>query len=435
MRVAIETHGCRLNQADGDALARALQEQGHELVGEVEDAELLVLNTCTITHRADADARHVVRHAARRRPGLRVIVTGCYADAAPAELASLPGVEAVVGNAAKLALPARLEHAAGLVPAQRLTRRRPFEDLPVASSPRRSRAYLKVQDGCNYRCAFCIVPSVRGRSRSRPLDEVRREARAIVAGGRAELVLTGIHLGTWGWDLGLRPGLGALVGAVLDELPERPGVGETRRVRLGSIDPQEVDDALMARMAGDPRLCPFLHMPVQSGDAGVLRRMRRPHGDEALPRLLPRLRSVVPEVACGSDLLVGFPGESEAAFEATLALLDPGGLDYAHVFPFSRRRGTEAAEMPDCVSEPVKQRRAAALREASAARWLEFRQRRLGRELEAVVHLQRRRDGALVGLTAEGIRVELEGPDGLLGRAVPVRLARLEGGRSLATVG
>ncbi len=253
-----------------------------------------------------------------------------------------------------------------------------------------------------------------------------------MAEGRAELVLTGIHLGTWGWDLGLRPGLGLLVGAVLDQLPARPGPGQTRRVRLGSVDPQEVDDGLIARMAEDPRLCPFLHMPVQSGDAGVLRRMRRPHGDDALARLLPRLRARVTHVACGSDLLVGFPGESATAFEATLALLDPGGLDYAHVFPFSPRRGTEAAEMPDPVPEPEKQRRAAALREASDARWLEYRQRRLGSELEAVIHLHRRRDGALVGLTAEGIRVELEGSDAWLGRAVTVRLDRLEGGRSFA---
>ncbi|MCA9716112.1 MAG: MiaB/RimO family radical SAM methylthiotransferase, partial [Myxococcales bacterium] len=339
MRIAFTTLGCRLNQFESDALGRMARESGHEVVAP-EQADVVVVNTCAITHEADADSRQRVRQVTRRRPGARVVVTGCYASASPEEVAALPGVALVVGNHEKESLIERLARLAPDAPRDAapvvhvrpadLARRRRVAALRPELAPERSRAYLKIQDGCDYRCSFCIVPSVRGRSASVPAARVAAQLDELVAAGVPEVVLTGVHLGTYGRDLEPRARLDALL---TEELIPRLGAS---RLRLGSLDPHEVSGALIDALErhGGARLCRHLHLPTQSGDDGVLRRMRRAHTSGDLKELTGALARRVPGVALGTDVIVGFPGETDAEFERTRALLESLPLAYLHVFPF-----------------------------------------------------------------------------------------------------
>lgn len=420
MRVAFVTQGCRLNQFESDALARQAREAGHAVVEEHEGPELVVINTCTITREADADARQQVRRAARA--GARVVVTGCYATAAPGELAAL-GVERVIGNREKERLFELVEapEAAQIhVAPVDLTRRVRVSRLRPELEPRRSRAYLKIQDGCDYRCSFCVVPQVRGRSASVPAEEVAQQLAALVAAGAPEVVLTGVHLGIYGRDLQPRETLASLVAALLTR------VGAAR-LRLGSVDPHEVSDALVGLLARDPGLCRFLHLPVQSGSDAVLRRMRRAHRAADLQRLVPRLVREVPGIGIGTDVIVGFPQESEDEFAATLALLAGLPLAWLHVFTYSPRAGTAAAELAGQVPPEVKRRRRAALGALAAEKERAFAASQVGGRLRAVVHRERRR-GELVARADNGLTILLRGPDELFGRAVEVAVEAADEG-------
>ena len=431
VRVAIDTHGCRLNQFESDAMAEALQRAGHTVVEDLADAEVFVLNTCTVTHRADADARRAIRRARRDHPSLRVVMTGCHVDADPKAAAALPGLDAVLGNGRKAELNEVLEtlgpaDAPTLIAPSALARRLPFTPLPPAVAPRRSRAMLKVQDGCNYRCAFCIVPKVRGSSRSLGIAEVVKQARHMVAAGVPELVLTGVHLGTYGRDLRPRQRITDLVRALLPEL-------KTARLRLSSIDPQEVDDELLALMAENPgTICRHLHLPVQAGDDGVLRRMRRGHTSRTFADLVHRATAAIPGIAIGSDVIAGFPGEDPLAFERGAALLRGLPLAYLHVFPFSARRDTPAATMADQVPDAERSRRVAVLRSISTAHTEQRQRAAVGRVADVVVHRRSRRDGRFEALTDDYLRVALP-PEAssLAGQRVQVRI---EGDGTQATV-
>lgn len=428
MRVAFATLGCRLNQFETDALVRAAEEAGHEIVEFAGAADLYVVNSCTITHDADADTRQLVRRAARQAPDARVVVTGCMASADPGALAAMPEVSRVLGNREKerffeLALGSGEDRvhvaAVDLARRQRITRLRP------AADPRRSRAYLKIQDGCDYRCSFCIVPQVRGRSSSLPPAEALAQLREIVAAGVPEVVLTGVHLGTYGRDLQPRGELVALLGALLPELGPA-------RLRLGSVDPHEVGPALIDLLAADRRLCRHLHLPVQSGDDGLLRAMRRAHTAADLRALVPRLVAAVPGIHLGTDVIAGFPGETADRFERTLELLRELPLASLHVFSYSERAGTAAVDLPDPVPPALRLARTRALRALSAHKNLEFRRGQLGARCPAVVYRAReRRGGRLVALTDNYIKVELDGPDALLGRAIELQIDELDGVRTL----
>lgn len=436
MRFAIETHGCRLNQAETDALIEQLRGRGHEQVG-VEQAQLYVLNGCAITHAADADARAAIRRARRRNPNARVCITGCAANVDPDRLVGMAELDAVIGNIEKRGaeLPQLLERVAAgpsgsgeskLIAVERLTRRvrPPAWVSPPAVAPRRTRPLLKIQDGCDQRCSFCIVPSVRGRSRSAPVEQASEQLGALVEAGAPEVVLTGAHLGSWGRELaGAREregGLSVLIEALLQRHP-------SARLRLGSIDPHEVDDALISLLARgvDERgagLCQHVHLPVQSGDDAVLAAMRRAHRADDLSRLLARLREVAAWVGVGTDVIVGFPGETEAAFERSLALFEGGAIPFAHVFTWSPRRGTAAAELRDRVPPEISARRSAELRRAAARCHREFLVRSIGTERSAVILRRRARDGSLIALTDNFLRIRVDGPDAALGRRARVRL-------------
>jgi len=323
----LQNFGCRANQADGAWLASALQAAGMRSQPTPGAADWIVLNTCTVTAAADAEARRAIRRLHRRHPEARIAVTGCYAQRAPAEVAKLAGVAVVAGHGEKQQLPQRLVPEAQLYAAPKLA---------SAAWLERARPVLKVQEGCDRRCSYCVIPSVRGASRSLALGEVLAQAEALAAAGHAELVLSGINLGQWGRDLDRRLGLADLVRALLERTP-------AARLRLSSIEPVDVTPELEAVLA-DARIARHFHLPLQSGSDAVLRRMRRRYRAGDFERLVARLHARHPGAAIGTDVMVGFPGETEAEFAEGLELLARLPLAYLHVFPFSVRPGTEAAE-------------------------------------------------------------------------------------------
>jgi len=339
-RVSFWTLGCRLNQHDTAAMRDALGAAGYREAGDGERPDVVVVNTCTVTTRADQEARQLIRRLAREHPEARLVVTGCYAQRAPREVAALPGVTDVIGT------PERDRLAERLRPSIELVAREPSIAVSPARSRRafapasplafgRTRALLKVQDGCDAFCSYCVVPYVRGRSRSLPLEDAVAQARRLLGAGFHEIVLTGADLGAYGRDLGVRGLLPRLVEAIL-------ALGPSHRVRLSSIEPNKVEVALAAMAHAEPRLCRHFHLPLQSGSESVLRAMRRRYAPRDVARLVERLTAGGP-TAIGVDLIVGFPDESDADFEETYRFVDRLPVTHLHVFRYAPRPGTRAA--------------------------------------------------------------------------------------------
>ena len=347
--------GCRLNAAEADVVADHLRDAPGETV---------VVNTCAVTNAAVADSRRAVRRARRDNPGARIVVTGCAAQVDPQAFAGMAEVDQVVGNHEKMLAATFLDPGTERVRVNDIQSVRETAPFFVGSSNAegrhqdRTRAFLQVQNGCDHRCTFCIIPYGRGRARSVPAGEVVNHVRNLVGQGYREVVLTGVDISSWGGDLPGTPSLGDLVRRVLKLVPELP------RLRLSSIDPAEVDDALLEAM-GDPRMSPYLHLSLQAGDDMVLKRMKRRHSRGDVVRLAERLRAVRPDIAFGADVIAGFPTETDAMHANTLELVESLPIAWAHVFPYSPREGTPAARMP-AVDGSVVKARARALREAGA---------------------------------------------------------------------
>lgn len=410
-RVAIATLGCRTNQDDSAALARRLAARGYTVVPYPGPADAVVVNTCTVTGGADADSRHAVRRAAAAAPGALLVVTGCLAQVAPERVAAIPGVHYVVGHAAKGGIPDLL---AAARPARATVVRPPlprvFDAEALADGPAtsRTRAFLKVQDGCDAFCAFCIVPFARGRSRSLPVADAVARLRALAAEGYREVTITGIHLGDYGRDLGAD--LVTLLRALLE-------ADAVRRLRLSSLFPSHLGADLVDLFAGAGALVPHVHLSLQSGDDGVLARMGRPYRRAAVEAAVGRLLDRVPEVGLGADLIAGFPGETAEAFERTRTLVEALPLGYLHVFPFSPRRGTAAARLSGALPPAEVRRRAARLREAGVRQRAAWHRRVLGRVVRVLVE----RGGE--GRSAEYLKVRVEGEAAArVGEVVPVEV-------------
>jgi len=379
------------------ALEQAFIARNATVVGSDERADVYVLNSCTVTHAADADARKLARRFKRKNPDATVVVTGCYAQVSADDLAALPEIDAVVGNDGKhkladlaLGLDARSgpEASEAEDSGNKRTRGRrwqerirPARSHITAMPESRTRPFLKVQDGCDYTCAFCIIPKARGVSRSIPASEVLDHALRYADVGARELVLTGIHLGHWGRDMVPRRPFHDLVAELAAGLRRD---GRIARLRLGSVEPNEVTDELIALIRDDPTLCEHLHVPLQSGDDDVLKRMRRLYSSAQYAETIGRLRAALPDAAIGADVLVGHPGEDDAAFARTVAFVEGLDLSYLHVFPFSARRGTPAASMGRQVAPPVKSERVRTLVRFSDARRHFFHRRFEGRRLQAI---------------------------------------------------
>jgi threonylcarbamoyladenosine tRNA methylthiotransferase MtaB len=414
--VAVRYFGCRANQAEAFAWADALRGQGLRLEEDWERSDIVLVNSCTLTGRADRDVRKFVRAVGRGNPGTGVVITGCYAERAPAELAALPNVVAVLPASAK---PRVVEAVTGIA-AERAARRGAGAEASGAERavaeqrPFKARAHLKVQDGCDNHCAFCVIPGVRGRSVSLPPDEVAAAVRELAGRGYREIVLAGIHLASYGRDLEPRRTLHGLLGEIV-------AAAGPARLRLSSLDPNLVDEALVKRLAGGSGICPHFHLSLQHASGRVLRLMGRPGDAAAHARVLEGLARLAPDAAVGADVLVGFPGETEDDFDDLKRFLKGSPLTYFHVFPFSPRPGTTAATRPR-LTEGTVTARARELRILAAARDLRFRRRFLDRELEAVV-ISRSERGAEV-LTANGIKVEVPFSPAARGELVRVRVER-----------
>jgi threonylcarbamoyladenosine tRNA methylthiotransferase MtaB len=380
MRIAITTLGCKINQYDS-AVIQSRLEENHSFVPFEEPADCYIINTCTVTDRADWEARQLVRRAKRLSPGAKVLVTGCYAQVNPAEVAAVPGVDYVVGlNRLDdllqfVALPKDRDVR---IAVSDVKRQRGVPVLGTRTLPGHTRAFLKIQEGCNYSCTYCIIPTARGLSRSVTPREVLEQVRMLADAGYREIVLTGIHLGGYGQDLIPKVDLTALLEMISQSrlIP---------RVRLSSLDPREVPDRLVDLMAKSDVICPHLHVCAQAGDDEILKRMRRNYDGAYYRELLMKVRERLPDAALGSDIIVGFPGETDGAFDRSLEFFAALPLTYFHVFPYSSRRGTVAASLPDHVGSEVKKTRARRMRELGAMKKRDFCVRFRGQKLSVLI--------------------------------------------------
>ena len=391
-RFFVHNFGCRASQADGAAIEAGLAGEGLTSASSYASADWVVLNTCTVTANADDDLRQAVRRVQRENPAARILVTGCYAQRAPQEIAALPGVSMVVGNSHKTRIPELIrpqlvqsgpvENYHGEIHVGDIFASQEFLAAPIEdASGDRARPNLKIQDGCGNRCSFCIIPSVRGGSRSMALADVLRQVRALSA-GYPEVVLSGISLGRWGRELGFESGRGpmrlaGLVRVLLDETP-------VARLRLSSVEPMDFSTELLELMASSDRIAKHVHAPLQSGSDTVLRRMHRKYRPRHYEDRLRLAHSLMPDAAFGADVMTGFPGETDGEFDESYRFIESLPFTYLHVFTYSERPGTPAASHANPVPMPVRKDRNRRLRELAVAKNLAFRQSMIGRRLSAV---------------------------------------------------
>jgi len=403
-RFGILTFGCRCNQADSAAIRAGLCRQAMTESEACRNADLIVVNTCTVTSRADQQARQAVRRLHRENPSARLVVTGCYAERDPRALAGLPGVNLVLGTADKERLPEIIrDHSLGV---RSRIFRSPLDSgggcllLPMALTGGKTRPLIKIQDGCDAKCSYCIVPRARGAGRSARSEDVLAEIRSLVALGFQEIVLTGVHLGAFGLKIKGHDHLIDLLRRVM----EVPGLG---RIRLSSIEPMHFDPAIIELAAGSPVFAPHFHIPLQSGSNRILRLMRRPYTAARFRDLLGRIHEKLPDAGIGTDVIVGFPGETDQDFAETCALVQDLPLAYLHVFPFSPREGTEAYSLPGSIASPAMKQRRGVLLEISRAKSLEFRRRFVGKVLPAITLAKEEELGSSVALTGNYIHARI----------------------------
>ncbi|MFN4079607.1 MAG: tRNA (N(6)-L-threonylcarbamoyladenosine(37)-C(2))-methylthiotransferase MtaB [Saprospiraceae bacterium] len=414
--VAFHTLGCKLNYSETSALARMFAESGFTPVKFEESADIYVLNTCSVTEQADKECKKIVRQALRRQPDALVVVTGCYAQLKPAEIAEIPGVDLVLGAGEKFRI---LEYVEGLSKAQGkgMIQAGEVQDVntftPSFSFGDRTRSFLKVQDGCDYKCAFCTIPQARGASRSDTIDNALANARSIAANGVKEIVLTGVNLGDFGNGSevieGLRPQKEALF---IDLIRALDDVEEVARFRISSIEPNLLTDEIIEFVARSRRFMPHFHIPLQSGNNKQLAEMRRRYRRELYTARVAHIRQVMPHACIGCDVIVGFPGETDADFEETYRFISQLDISYLHVFTYSERANTPAAVMPNPVPMELRRQRNQALRGLSEMKRREFYARHIGQTRPALFERSRTPD-MLSGFTDNYIKIEIPRADGL----------------------
>lgn len=398
-RASLHTLGCRLNQAETALLADRLQKDGYQIVDYGRPTDLLVLNTCSVTDEAERMCRYEIRRTLRHSPQAFVAVTGCYAQTGIEALRQVPGIDLIVGNRHKMSLPAHVPPPSALrkQPAPSLLHTKTLDRddfvLDGAGDCDSKRANLKIQDGCNFMCSFCLIPFARGHERSRRMDDTVREAEALVARGHRELVLTGVNIGRYEQD-----------GALLDLIRQLEQIGGLDRIRISSIEPTTISDELLEHMATSAKLCRHLHLPLQSGDDGILRAMNRRYSVRDYAGFVEKAMRTVPDLGLGTDVLVGFPGEGDAQFANTLAAATDLPFSYLHVFAYSKRPGTAAARMADAAPPATVKTRSRTLAELSRARRMAFYQRYVGSTVD-VLFETKDDAGRWTGLTGNYMRV------------------------------
>lgn len=430
MKIAITTLGCKVNQYDSAVIQNRLERQ-HSFVSFEEPADCYIINACTVTDRADWEARQLVRRAKRLSPGAKILVTGCYAQVNPADVARVPGVDYVVGLNRLDDLLQFVDLPVGggevRVAVSDVKRERGVAVLGTRALPGHTRAFLKIQEGCNYSCTYCIIPTARGLSRSVAPREVLEQVRGLADAGYREIVLTGIHLGGYGQDLMPKVDLTAL----LEMIARSRSIP---RLRLSSLDPREVPDRLLDLIASSDVVCPHLHICAQAGDDEILKQMRRNYDRAYYRELLMRVRERLPDAALGSDIIVGFPGETDEAFDRSLEFFAGLPLTYFHVFPYSSRRGTMAVSLPDHVGGQVKKTRARKMRELGAMKKKDFCLRFRGRRASILVEEKiDRATGLRGGFSRNYLPVLVSGAGNLVNREIEVEIESFEDGRLKGT--
>ncbi len=418
-RASLHTLGCRLNQAETAIIANSLVARGFEIVEFGERADVTVINTCTVTEQADAKCRQAVRQALRKNAETFVAVVGCYAQQSVAAIAAIEGVDLVIGNEHKLRV---AEFVGDLAkngrPQVVHSPKLPEKEFTIETDGLynfNTRANLKIQDGCNYFCSFCIIPTVRGRARSRNFEDILREARNLTAAGHRELVLTGVNIGTYKND-------GKSLLKVIEALEHIEGL---ERIRISSIEPTTIGAELVRYMASSDKLCRYLHIPLQSGNDRILNAMKRKHTIKPFAKFVEWAAKTVPDIGLGTDVMVGFPGETDAEFADTREVLTELPFFYFHVFTYSDRPGTPSAAIKAKVAHAIKKERTRNLMELSARKRRAFGAAQLGRTMGVLFETQEH--GYWAGYTESYIRVLVKSEENLENRIVPVRLTSLSG--------
>ncbi len=421
-QVAFTTLGCKVNQFETEIMEGLFKQQGYEIVSFDQVADVYVINTCSVTHLGEKKSRQIIRRAIRLNSKAIVAVAGCYAQVSPQEIEAIEGVKVIVGTQDRHRIVDLVEQAAHcLSPVNIVTNimnADHFEDIPLFDAPGRTRAFLKIQEGCTNFCTYCIIPYARGPLRSRPLSSIIHETEKLIAAGFKEIVLTGIHLGAYGRDMEDKIALADVVRAILN-------IQGLVRLRLGSLESIEISDELIALMRQDERLCSHLHLPLQAGDAAVLKAMNRHYTLEEYEQLITNIRNKVDDIAISTDLIVGFPGETPEMFNHALAFVEKMNFSRMHIFPYSRRSGTPAAEYSGQIPEEEKRRRVQIMQELAEKKADEFLQSFLNRQFTVLFEMESiKNENIIDGLTGNYIRVYTSGNPNMQGKSFQVVLEK-----------
>ena len=414
------TLGCRLNQSETAVISRGFEKKGYDIVDDDKAVDLAVINTCTVTENSDAKCRNAIRKVQRKNPEAYIAVVGCYAQMAAEEIAAIDGVDLVVGNQDKM----KLAHLIDLPQKEKETRiivnkieRDAFVIDSIGQSQLKTRANLKVQDGCDFMCTFCIIPFARGRSRPRDWTNLVEEARELAFSGFQEIIITGVNVGTFALN-------GKTIVDIVDMLNEFPGI---KRIRISSIEHTTIPEGIISRMADkDHKLVPFLHIPLQSGSDPILKSMRRFYTAQEWSDYVSKVHERVPDICIGTDVMVGFPGETQEHFKETKKFLADLPLSYFHVFNFSEREGTPAVRMDNKVEHHERSRRSEILREVSDRKKMTFYRQYIGKKMD-VLFEERKEDGSFTGFTENYIKVAVASEEDLSNKIRTVKLVTLDG--------
>ena len=427
MKVACITLGCRTNQHDTAEMQTLLEQEGFVMVNQREKADVYVINTCTVTQKSDTSSRQAVKKSLKLNPDALVVFTGCYAQLNPEEAAALPGLDLVLGNADKLDIAKLLKTKLRLwkksegteIVMSDIHKKRIFRTIPVKNFQGITKAFIKVQTGCDEKCSFCTVVRARGKSVSDNRGNILNNIQEAINSGFKEITLTGINLGTWGIDTG------EAFSSLVEDIIQLPG---DFRVRLSSINPMEIDNDLIRLIAETEKICSHLHIPLQSGDNNILKKMRRNYTREQYIEVVYRAINTIPNLGLGADVIVGFPGETDAAFENTRKLIEELPFSYLHVFSYSPRRGTEANDYKDDIPGNIKKERNKILTQLIKEKGLEFRNKSLNTIATVLIENQRdKNNGKLKGHTDNYIPISLDGPDPLKNCLIPITLQNISG--------
>ena len=422
-KIAFYTLGCKVNQSDTASMERLFREAGYEIVDFAEKADIYLINTCVVTNMGQRKSRQMIHRAIRKNPNAFIVVSGCYPQTAAEEVKAIQGVDLIIGNQDRAAVVTLVEAAAteqsidAYDNVKKLSAQTAFEELSADCETEKTRAFLKIQEGCNQFCTYCIIPYARGPLRSRSLANIKDEVEKLVAAGFSEVVLIGIHLGAYGKELKNGTSLTDAVKAAL-------AVTGLARVRLGSLESVEVGEDLLDLMASDERVQRQLHLPLQTGCDDVLKSMHRPYDTKIFAELIQKIRAKLPDVAITTDVIVGFPGETEENFAATKEFVRSCGFSKIHIFPFSPRKGTPAASFSGVVSEKVKQRRAVELAEVDRESHEKYCESMLDKTV-TVLFEQESAEGLWEGLSGNYVRVYAKSEDNLSGKIRKITLKDL----------